>query len=75
MRVQDVFSKKETSIALVIIVLSVLITLANSSFLTYRNIMDILRSYAVHGIVATGMLLVIITAGIDVSVGECSCGC
>lgn len=61
---------KEITILIVIILLSFLISLVNSSFLTFQNITDILRSYTVHGIVAMGMLLVIITAGIDVSVGS-----
>ena len=70
MKLRNVFAQKETSIILVIVVLSALITLANPTFLTYGNISDILRSYAVHGIVAMGMLLVIVSAGIDVSVGS-----
>ena len=70
MTARNLLRKKETSIIMVIIVLSVLISIANSTFLTYGNITDILRSYTIHGIVAMGMLLVIITAGIDVSVGS-----
>lgn len=64
------FKRKETSILLVVVLLSTAITLVNGTFLTFQNITDILRSYAVHGIVAMGMLLVIVTAGIDVSVGS-----
>ena len=61
---------KEASLVLMIILLMAVITMANVSFLTYGNINDIMRSYSVHGIVAMGMLLVIITSGIDVSVGS-----
>jgi simple sugar transport system permease protein/ribose transport system permease protein len=70
MKLREIIAQKETSIILVIVALSALITLANPTFLTYANLVDILRSYAVHGIVAMGMLLVILSAGIDVSVGS-----
>lgn len=70
MSIRNIFKKKETSIFLVIVLLIILISFANPDFLAYRNLMDILRSYTVHGIVAMGMLLVIITSGIDVSVGS-----
>jgi simple sugar transport system permease protein len=68
--VAQLLRRKETSLVIMIAVLMVVVTAANTSFLTYNNINDILRSYSVHGIVAMGMLVVIITSGIDVSVGS-----
>ena len=41
----------------------------NSVFISPSNLIDILRSNSIMGIIAFGMLLVIITGGIDVSVG------
>lgn len=62
---------------LALIVLSVILSFANSNFLTVNNVMNILRQTAVNGLIASGMLVVLITAGIDLSVGAnavlCAC--
>jgi simple sugar transport system permease protein len=50
-----------------IVVLSALITLVNPNFLTLGNLFDFLRFMTVDGLLALGMLVVIISAGIDVS--------
>ncbi|MGI3428663.1 ABC transporter permease [Providencia stuartii] len=42
----------------------------NSNFLTERNITNILTEVSIYGIMAVGMTLVILTAGIDLSVGS-----
>lgn len=55
---------------LIIIVLAVLISIINPAFLRAANIFDFLRSNAVYGIMAFGMLLVLITGGIDLSVSS-----
>lgn len=62
--------KKEFVILAIIIVLSILITLANPVFITLNNILDFIRSNAVYGIMAFGMLPVLITGGIDLSVSS-----
>lgn len=51
--------------ALLFIILSVV----SPAFLTYANIMNILRQISVIGIMAVGMTFVIATGGIDLSVG------
>ena len=70
MTIKNILKKKETNLIFVILFLVILISSVNRTFLTFQNITDILRSYAVYGTVALGMLLVIITGGIDVSVGS-----
>jgi simple sugar transport system permease protein len=60
--------KKEASIAVIIIILSIVLSFINPVFLTIDNILDILKGNVVLGILAMGMTLVIITGGIDVSV-------
>lgn len=50
---------------LLIIIMSIL----SENFLTPNNAMNILRQTAVNGFLAAGMLLTLITAGIDLSVG------
>ena len=68
-KIMNVFKqKKEFVILAIIVLLSVLITLVNPVFLTFNNIVDFIRSNAVYGIMAFGMLPVLITGGIDLSV-------
>ncbi|CEP66019.1 ABC transporter, permease [Moorella glycerini] len=52
-----------------LIVLSVLIGTRSNVFFRPDNLLDLLKNNAVLGIMALGMTLVIITGGIDVSVG------
>ena len=39
-------------------------------FLSYGNLLDVLRQVSITGLIATGMTGVILTAGIDLSVGS-----
>ena len=64
-----IFKKKEIGIILILIVVAVAITAANSVFVRPDNIMDVLTTNQVMGICALGMLLVMLTGGIDVSIG------
>lgn len=52
------------------IILVTYFTFASPYFLSLQNFMNILSSVSVVGIIATGMTLVIITKGIDLSVGS-----
>jgi ribose transport system permease protein len=45
-------------------------TLASDEFLTADNLANLARQVAIFGIIAVGQLLVILTAGIDLSVGS-----
>ncbi|WP_406677174.1 ABC transporter permease [Moorella sp. ACPs] len=60
---------KELWILLMLVFLSVLISIRSNVFLRPDNLLDLLKNNAVLGILALGMTLVIITGGIDVSVG------
>ena len=61
------------ALAVMCVVLSVL----NSNFYSFNNIMGILKQTSFNALLATGMLLCLITAGIDLSVGAnavfCAC--
>jgi ribose/xylose/arabinose/galactoside ABC-type transport system permease subunit len=61
---------REYGILGILIVVSAVIAFNSSAFLTVENLFDILKSNVVLGIMAMGMLLVILTGGIDVSVGS-----
>ena len=63
------------NIALIFVVLVIGASLISNDFLTQRNITNVLRQSAGVGISAMGMLMVILTGGIDLSVGSVSaCG-
>lgn len=53
-----------------VIVLSIVLALVSRTFLTTNNLMNILRQTAVNSMIAIGMLLILLTAGIDLSVGS-----
>ncbi|WP_236707960.1 ABC transporter permease [Brevibacillus choshinensis] len=53
-------------LALIVIVLSII----NSDFLTISNIFNVLRQISINALIAFGMTFVILTGGIDLSVGS-----
>lgn len=55
---------------LVLLVLGTAISFLIPEFLTLNNLLNVLRQVSITGIVAVGMTFVIITAGIDISVGS-----
>jgi ribose/xylose/arabinose/galactoside ABC-type transport system permease subunit len=61
---------KELPILLVLLGISIIITMVNPSFATLENFLDILKGNLTLTIMALGMLPVILTGGIDVSVAS-----
>ena len=61
-------SKFQSIIGLVIF--SIIISVMNDRFMTSSNILNILRQTSINSIIAAGMTFVIITGGIDLSVGS-----
>lgn len=68
---------KRCSALLVLIILSGILVLFVPNFLTINNLINFLRQAAVNGVISAGMLVVLITGGIDLSVGGnailCAC--
>ncbi|MER6831156.1 ABC transporter permease [Streptosporangium sp. NPDC000563] len=60
----------KSNLLLVFIALCVVATLLAPQFLTGRNIANLLQQSSLTGIVAIGMTMVVLTAGIDLSVGS-----
>ncbi len=52
------------------LLLCLLLTLTSDRFLTPDNLLNILRQSTINGIIAVGMMMVIVTRGIDLSVGS-----
>lgn len=53
-----------------LLILCVALSIASPRFLTVDNLVNILRQSAVNGIISMGMMLIILTRGIDLSVGS-----
>ncbi|MEH0740168.1 ribose ABC transporter permease [Vibrio cholerae] len=60
--------EQKSLIALLFLI--VVVSFLNPNFFTLDNILNILRQTSVNAIIAVGMTLVILTAGIDLSVGS-----
>ncbi len=61
---------REFNVFAALIVAAMLISFATPYFLTINNVMGVLRSISLTGIMAIGEVMVIVTAGIDLSVGS-----
>ena len=59
-----------TLMLIVLILLIVVITSVSPFFLTWRNVRNILMQNAITGILVVGMTIVMISGGIDLSVGN-----
>ncbi len=74
MKVLNVLKKKrEYWLLLILAVLCILLCIRYPAFLRVNNLFDLLRSSSVYGIMAFGMLPVMITGGIDLSVSSTIC--
>jgi ribose/xylose/arabinose/galactoside ABC-type transport system permease subunit len=67
------FNLKESirsyALALTFLGMCVFFTIASPNFLDLTNIINVFRQISINGILAVGMTMVIITAGIDLSIG------
>ena len=68
MRVGDFAA--EYGVLIVLLALVVAMSLATPHFLTANNLLNVLRQVSINAIISCGMTYVIITAGIDLSVGS-----
>ncbi len=67
---QKILTSQPFWVTVALVVVSIGIGLYQPSFLTAQNMANITRNFAIFGIMALGMTCVIITAGIDLSVGS-----
>ncbi|SLM12721.1 Ribose transport system permease RbsC [uncultured spirochete] len=61
---------RELGLAIFIVILSVIFQIRNPKFLSLSNIKDMLANTAILSILTVGMMMVIITRGIDLSIGS-----
>jgi ribose transport system permease protein len=72
-RLVRIFSRQSFWVLVAAIVASVVLALATDSFATPQNLFNVTRNFAFVAIVAIGMTIVIISGGIDLSVGSTLC--
>src|SRR6476619_5792440 len=65
----DIAGRESGGLVVLLVAIGAL-TLASDEFLTGNNLANLARQVAIFGIIAVGELLVILTAGIDLSVGS-----
>lgn len=62
-----VLRRHEGYVFVVLVGFSLLVAAVNPSFLSLENLFDLLKSYAMLGVLAIGVLVVLISGGIDIS--------
>jgi ribose transport system permease protein len=65
-----IIGSRELGVLLALVVLCIFMNFASPYFLTYENIFNVARSMSTIGIMAIGMTMVIVSGGIDLSVGS-----
>ena len=61
------FRRHDVQIGLIVVIMAACFSTISSGFLTPGNLMDMLESYSVMAIMAAGLLVVLISGGIDIS--------
>lgn len=67
---RSIIGRQEFGVALILLVMSAFLSLYTDTFLTSTNIFNILRAFSWIAISAFGQCMVIITCGVDLSVGS-----
>lgn len=70
---EKIFAQRETTLALIVIVLFAVLSVTNGNFLKWSNLKVIISSLSVDGIIVIGMTIILISGGIDLSVGATMC--
>jgi simple sugar transport system permease protein len=65
--VEKILRRQETWVFVALILLSLVITIINPSFLSPENLLELLHGQAFLGIMAIGLVVVLISGGIDIS--------
>ena len=71
----NVFNSQTFWVFLAVVLACLFLSFATDSFATAKNLYNITRNVTFVGIIALGMTMVIITGGIDLSVGSVLCLC
>src|SRR5260370_10481185 len=69
-RVELIAILEKFGVFLFLLLLTAFFQLQNERFLSIRNILNILSDVSIYGILSVGMTFVILTSGIDLSIGS-----
>ncbi|HZH62146.1 MAG TPA: ABC transporter permease [Metabacillus sp.] len=69
-KLASIYKFRELGLLTFIIILSLAVQFRNPSFLSGENIIDMITNTAILSILALGMMLVLVTRGIDLSIGS-----
>lgn len=58
------------SLIFIVVGLGIILSLVTKNFMTATNLLNVLRQVSINGILAIGMTMVVLTGGIDLSVGS-----
>lgn len=61
---------RELGLVLFIVIIMIIVQLLNNNFFTIGNLKDMINNAAILGILSVGMLMVMLTGGIDLSIGS-----
>lgn len=64
---KTILRRNEFYLVLVIVILAVIMSIVNPNFFTVENLFDILRSYSFIGVLSVGVLVVLLSGGLDIS--------
>ena len=64
------FKARETGLIVVITTIFVVMSFASEYFMTAENLLSIVKSFSIEAIVVIGMTILLISGGIDLSVGS-----
>ncbi len=67
---RTLFARREAGVLAALVVLCVLLSFASPYFFTVRNIFNVLQGMSTIGIMAIGMTMVLVSGGLDLSVGS-----
>jgi ribose transport system permease protein len=68
--IKALFEKPEINVLIALLAICIGLSFASPYFLTAKNIVNVLRQFSLIAILAVGQALIIITGGIDLSVGS-----
>ena len=71
--IKKIFAFREIGLLLIITVFIIVMSFASDFFLQWSNIKVLLGSFSIDGIVVVGMTIILISGGIDLSVGQVLC--
>lgn len=61
---------RKYGLVLILLLAVIFLSVVSDAFMTFTNIMNVLRQVSIIGILAIGMTFIILTAGIDLSIGS-----